>query len=109
MSVGHSRRTSLQPLAAPLRRVGQQLLQLALDALLLDRRERVELVLDVGEHLRDRDLEQLLLAALAHEQTLEPTVLAVLLLDHGRRDHPVQRLDVGAAAVGPHHERAVGS
>ena len=47
MSVGHSRRDQPQALAAPLRRVREQLLQLALQALLLERREHIELVLDV--------------------------------------------------------------
>ena len=66
MSVGHSRLTSRSPSPHHCGRVGEQLLQLALHPLLLQRAPRVELVLDVGEHLGDRDLQALLLAALAH-------------------------------------------
>src|SRR5580704_10385062 len=94
-----------QALAAPLRGVGEKLLQLALKPLLLQAGQRVELVLDVGEDLSDRDLEPLLLTALAgaatgpHEQPLEPSVRAGLLLDDRRCAHPVQRLDARAAAI----------
>ena len=62
MSVGHSRLTSRKPSPQCSGRRREQLLQLALDALLLESRLRVELVLDVVEDLGDRDLQALLRA-----------------------------------------------
>src|ERR1019366_8263490 len=46
-----------ETLSAPLGRVGQELLELTLDALLLERQQRVELMLDVGENLGDCDVQ----------------------------------------------------
>ena len=59
---------------------------------------------DVAQDLGDADLEPVLglARALAHDED------AVVLLDHGRRRHPVQRLDLVAVTVGPDHDRAVG-
>ena len=54
MSVGHSRRISRRPSR---RRVGEQLLELALDALLLERGGLAHVVRHVGDHLGDADLD----------------------------------------------------
>ena len=53
-----------QPLAAPLGRVGEQLLELALHALLLERGRLAHVVDHVREHLGDADLEPILGASL---------------------------------------------
>src|SRR5580698_3341682 len=96
-------------LATPFGRIGEQLLQFALEAFLLERGDDVDLVLDVGEHLGDRDLHALVVALLAHDETGQRTVArTALLFEHGWRRHPVERFDVRAATVGPDHERAVG-
>src|SRR6202042_2711383 len=65
----------------------------------------------------------LVVALLAHDQARQPafavgvarvgaisafeSVPVMLLFEHGRRGHPVERLDVWTAAIGPDHERAV--
>ena len=69
MSVGHSRRTSRKPSPQKLGRGGERLLQVALDAVLLERRGLAHVVRDVGEHLGDADLEPVLgrAGALAHD------------------------------------------
>src|SRR3954447_16148408 len=83
-----------EALAAPARRGGQRLLQVRLDAVLLEARVVVHDVLGVRDHLRDPDLQPVVALELAHDHE------AGLLLDHGRRRHPVERLV--AAAVGVH-------
>ena len=60
-------------------RVGQELLELALDALLLERRGLAHVVGHVGDHLGDVDLDAVLGALLAHHDQ------AGLLLDDRRR------------------------
>src|SRR5437763_1583547 len=97
-----------QALPAPVRRRGQQLLQLRLEALLLERSHRVQLVLDVRDDLGDPYLQPLLLAVLANNEPAQVPVGVALLLEHRRRRHPVQGLDARAAAVRPHHEGPVG-
>jgi hypothetical protein len=69
-----------------------------LDAVLLQPRVLPELVLELGEELRDPDLEPVLRApgALAHHDHVVP------LLDHGWRRHPVQRLVAAAVGVDEH-------
>ena len=90
-----------EALAAPLRLLGEQLLQVRLDAVLLQRGRLAHVVRHVGEHLGDADVEPVLGVAgmLAHDD------VTVRLLDHRRRRHPVGRLV--AAVVGVHHHRAV--
>jgi hypothetical protein len=85
-----------------LRRVGEQLLQLALDALLLERRRLPHVVRHIGEHLGDLDVEPVLgrPGALSHDD------VALLLLDHRRRRHPVLRLEPPGVSVD--HHRPVG-
>src|SRR5581483_9854994 len=80
---------------------GQLLLQVPLDAVLLQAGVLVERKLEVAEDLGDANLEPVLATAgpLAHDDA------ARLLLDHGRRGHPVQRLV--AARVRVHEHRAV--
>ncbi len=75
---------------------------MALDAVLLECRRLAHLVVGVAQHLEDADLEPVLgpARALAHHDPV------AVLLDHGRRRHPVQRLV--AAAVGVHEHGAVG-
>ena len=94
-------------LATPMRGVGKQFLQFALEPFLLERCKHVQLVIDVGEHLGDRDLQTLVGALLAHKETHQRAAVVALLSEHRGRRHPVERLDVGRAAVGPHHERAI--
>ena len=71
MSVGHSRRTSRSP-SAQRRAVRQQLLQLALDALLLERRRLAHVVRHVRHHLGDADLEPVLAAPARLRTTMSP-------------------------------------
>ena len=101
MSVGHSRRTSRKPSPQNAGRGGQRLLEVGLDAVLLERRGLAHVVLDVREHLGDADVEPVLAGAraLAHDDPIG------LLLDHRRRRHPVARLE--AAVVGVDHHRPV--
>ena len=78
--------------------VGEQELQVALDAVLLERRRFAHVVRDVGEHLDEPDLEAVLAAARAladHEQL-------AAVLDHRRRRHPVQRLVPAGVRVHEH-------
>ena len=91
-----------KPLTAALRRIGQQLLQLALHALLLQRGGLTHVVGHVGEHLLDADLEPVLARAGALADHDQPG----LLLDDGGRRHPVLGLE--AAGVGVDHHGAVG-
>ena len=79
--------------------VGQRELEVALDAVLLERGRLAHLVLDVGEHLVQPDLEPVLALELAHDDQV------LGLLDHRRRRHPVERLV--AAGVGVHEDGAV--
>ena len=88
-----------QPLAAPSGLRSEKLLELALHALLLQRGRLAHIVAEVGDRLGDADIELLLGAALAHHDA------SGLLLDHGRRGHPVLGLE--AAAVRMHHHGAV--
>ena len=60
MSVGHSRRTSRSSSPSDVRPLGQQLLQVALDAVLLERRGLAHLVRRVAQHLEQADLEPVL-------------------------------------------------
>ena len=80
-------------------RVGEQLLKLAFDALLLERRGLAHVMRHVREHFGDPNLDAILAALLAHHEE------AGLLLDHGGRRHPVLRLV--APGVGMHHHRPV--
>src|SRR4051794_26647649 len=59
-----------QALAAPLGRLGQLDLQVALDAVLLQRRRLAHVVGDVGEHLDDADVEPVLALDLADDDRL---------------------------------------
>ena len=61
MSVGYSRRTSCSPSAMASGVGGQQLLQVGLDAVLLQARVDAELVGAVGEHLLEGDGQRLAL------------------------------------------------
>ena len=107
MSVAHSRSHQPEPLATPVRLLGQQLLQMRLDAILLQRRGLPHVVRDVGDDLADRDVETVLgrPRALAHDHVGEDPVVALLELDDRRRGHPVLRLI--AAGVGVDHHAAV--
>ncbi len=80
---------------------GERFLEIALDAVLLERGGLAHLVLDVGEHLEQPDLEPVLAptGALAHDDHV------ARVLDDGRRCHPVQRLV--AAGVGVDQHRSV--
>src|SRR3954452_4655514 len=89
-----------QPLTAPLGRLGEQFLKLALDAVLLERGRLAHVVRHVGDDLDQPDVEPVLALQLADDDRLG------VLLDHGRRGHPVLRLV--AAGVGVHHHRPVG-
>ena len=100
MSVGHSRRTRRRPSPQAPGLSARGLLQLALDPGLLKRRGLAHVVLDVGDHLGHADLQPPRSPSpLAHHDQ------ARLLLDHGRRSHPVLRLV--PAGVGVDHHRAV--
>jgi hypothetical protein len=90
----------VRPLAAPAGRLGEQHLHVGLDAVLLEPGVEIHRVRRVRDHLGDPDVEPVLSFELAHDDQ------AVLLLDHRRRSHPVQRLV--AARVGVHEHRAVG-
>ena len=67
MSVGHSRRTSRKPSPHHCGRVGEQLLEVALDAVLLERRRLAHVVLDVERTSSMRDLEPVLAPELADD------------------------------------------
>ena len=89
-----------EALAAPAGRGGERLLQVGLDAVLLQARVALHVVRGVGDHLGEPDLEPVVALELAHDDQ------ALRLLDHRRRRHPVQRLV--PAGVGVHEHRAVG-
>ena len=97
-----------QSLAAPVRLLGEQLLQMRLDPVLGERDvlvRRAHIVDDVARHLGELDLEPVLglARALAHDHL---GGRALNLLDHRRRRHPVERLV--ATGVGVDQDRAVG-
>ena len=105
MSVGHSRRTSRSPSPSAPGRGGELRLEVALDAVLLERRRLAHLVRRRRESTScEPDLEPVLglARALAHDDRQR----VALLLDHRRRRHPVERLV--AAGVGVHEHRPVG-
>jgi hypothetical protein len=78
-------------LPAPLGRAGQRLLQVGLDAVLLERRRLAHVALDVGQDLGDADVQPVLSGprAFAHDDPIG------LLLDHRGRRHPAMVLDGG--------------
>src|SRR3954447_5088184 len=90
-----------EALAAPPGRRGERLLEVRLDPVLLEPGIVLHVVHRIGDDVGEPDLEPVVALELAHDEQ------AGLLLDHRRRRHPVQRLDLMATAVGPHHERAV--
>ena len=83
--------------------VGEQELQVALDAVLLEPGGFAHVVHHVGQHLDELDLEPVLGAAgaLAHDDQV------ARVLDHGRRRHPVQGLHGKPPTVRPEHDGAV--
>ena len=87
-----------------LRLGGELLLEVALDAVLRERGSLPHVVLVVAQDLDDPDVELVLGLArpLAHDDALERLALG---LDHGRRRHPVLRLE--PARIGVDEERAV--
>ena len=84
--------------------LGQQLLEVLLDAVLLQPGVDAELVRGVAEDLLDQDLERVV--GLAGDRPEGDTLVGRALTKGAGRRHPVQRL-VGAA-VGVHEHRAVG-
>ena len=60
MSVGHSRRTRRKPSPHQSGRIGQRLLQVGLDAVLLQRGRLAHVVRHVGDDLGDADLQPVL-------------------------------------------------
>ena len=104
MSVGHSRAHEAELLAERVRPGGKLLLQIALDAVLGERGGLPHVVVGVAQDLDDADVEAILGLArpLPHD---DPLQRLALVLDHGRRGHPVLRLE--AACVCVDEERAV--
>src|SRR6188472_4340561 len=86
----------------PLRHLRERLLEVALDAVLLEPRIVTQLVLELGEELRDADLEPVL----RPPRTLADDDHVLPVLDHRGRGHPVQRLVPAAVCMDEH--RAVG-
>ena len=84
--------------------LGEQLLEVLLDAVLLQAGVHAEVVAGVVQHLLDQDPQAV--TGLGGHGPLDLAVLGGALADGARRAHPVQRL-VGAA-VGVHQHRAVG-
>src|SRR5438270_1409339 len=74
-------------------------LQVALDAVLLQRSRLAHVVHDVAQHFREADLEDVVCLWLANDEAVS------LVLDHGRRRHPVERLE--AAGVVVHEDGSV--
>jgi hypothetical protein len=93
-----------QPLGQGRRVLGEQLLEVLLDAVLLQPRVDAELVGGVVLDVLQQDPQRV--AVLAGHGPLDGAVLGHPLLDRARRRHPVQGL-VGAA-VGVHEHRPVG-
>ena len=93
-----------QPLRERGGMLGQQLLEVLLDPVLLQPGVDAELVRGVAEDLLDQDLEGVV--GLAGDRPEGDTLIARALAKGAGRRHPVQRL-VGAA-VGVHEHRAVG-
>ena len=84
--------------------LGEQLLEVLLDAVLLQAGVDAEVVAGVVDDLLDQDPQAV--TGLGFDRPLDLPVLGGALPDGARRAHPVQRL-VGAA-VGVHQHRAVG-
>ena len=89
-------------LAECVRPLREEKLQVALDAVLLERRRLAHVVRHVAQHLEQSDFEPVFIRARAFPDDQRVSVL----LDRGRRGHPVQRLV--AAGVGVDEDRAVG-
>jgi hypothetical protein len=83
--------------------LGEQLLQVLLDAVLLQAGVDPEIVVGVVQHLLDQDPQAV--PGLRRDGPLDLAVLGGALAHGAGRAHPVQRL-VGAA-VGVHQDRAV--
>ena len=104
IAVGNSRRTSVRPSARRRRVLGEQLLEVLLDAVLLQARVDAEVVGAVVQHLLEQDPQRVVV--LAGDQSTRATPSSLMpSRDLARRRHPVQRL-VGAA-VGVHQHRPV--
>ena len=104
MAVGNSRRTSVRPSASVDGVLGEQLLEVLLDAVLLQAGVDAQVVAGVVQDLLDQDAQAV--AGLGLDHPLDLAVLGGALADRAGRAHPVQRL-VGAA-VGVHQHRSVG-
>ena len=78
-SVGHSRFTRRRPGSSALGASASSELQVALDAVLLERRRLAHVVAHVGEHLEEADLEPVLAAAgaLAHDEASPSSSITV--------------------------------
>ena len=100
MSVGYSRRTSVRSSRSAATRAAMQLLQLGLDAVLLEAGVVAELERRVVQHLVQLD------RAASRPSGSVGDEHPVALADRARRVHPVERL-VGLG-VGVHRDRAVG-
>ena len=72
-SVGHSRRTSRSPPSTASGCCGELLLEVPLDAVLLEPGVVAELVLELGEHLEETDLEPILGAPARLRTTITPS------------------------------------
>ena len=76
-SVGHSRLTSTSSSPSADGRGGEHLLQVALDAVLLERGRLAHVVDDVAQHLDERDLEHVLRLRLADDEHVAASSIAV--------------------------------
>jgi hypothetical protein len=90
-----------EPVLHGVRPLGERLLEVALDAVLLEPGVLAELVLELREHLGDADLE----TVFAPARPLSNDDRAVTVLDHRGRRHPVEGLV--ASRVGMDEDRAV--
>ena len=72
-SVGHSRRTRRRPGSTVSRQLRERLLEVPLDAVLLEPRVLAQLVLELGEELRDPDLEPVLVRPARLRTTITPS------------------------------------